>query len=575
MSFELCEKRKTLIEMPGHNLVLGGPGSGKTTAALFKAQAEIKSFKPGQKTLFLSFSRPAVQQIVRRCKEVLSKDERSSIEVRTYHAFSWDLLNCHGRLFGGNPLTMMTLGQEALARVEFSGDWKQETQRLFEEDGIVCFDLFAYASALLLERSKHLREKIGGIYPLIILDEFQDTDDDQWRLVKTLSSVSTCLFLADPDQRIYDFRDGVRPERLDILRRELKLHEFDFTGDNYRSHDSDILACAKCVLTGVGPVPKTKDVAKVSYRKNQPMFNSTAHYAVKYAFAELRKRGIQNPTVAVMATSNALVADLSELLLEPHTFNGKILSPVAHQIVWDAELSAAAALVVASTMEFASHRSQQYEAGLLEKVSEYWLIKQDWANRHRGRGAQVASTRAKRFQKAANAIREGKKPSVKAPKGICDAAEALGTMTGSPAKDWKAARSIFQGCTDTNEIFLQARAVRLFHATETLASALSANWLKSGDYVGASQAIRRILDQEKLTGADREPRGCMLMTLHKSKGKEFDGVVIVEGFRGSYLLKTDEAPDYRSSRRLLHVGLTRARKFAVLVRPQGAQPLVI
>ena len=36
----------------------------------------------------------------------------------------------------------------------------------------------------------------------------------------------------------------------------------------------------------------------------------------------------------------------------------------------------------------------------------------------------------------------------------------------------------------------------------------------------------------KGAGAEREPRGCTLMTLHKSKGKEFDGVVIVEGFRG-------------------------------------------
>ena len=38
MKLELCDKRKAIIAQTGHLLVLGGPGSGKTTIALFKAQ---------------------------------------------------------------------------------------------------------------------------------------------------------------------------------------------------------------------------------------------------------------------------------------------------------------------------------------------------------------------------------------------------------------------------------------------------------------------------------------------------------------------------------------------------------
>jgi DNA helicase-2/ATP-dependent DNA helicase PcrA len=99
-------------------------------------------------------------------------------------------------------------------------------------------------------------------------------------------------------------------------------------------------------------------------------------------------------------------------------------------------------------------------------------------------------------------------------------------------------------------------------------------WVERGTYAGAAQAVRRVLDQERLIGAEREPRGCTLMTLHKSKGKELDGVVIIEGFRGGALLRPDEAPHYVGSRRLLRVGVTRARKLVVLVRPQVAQALV-
>jgi DNA helicase-2/ATP-dependent DNA helicase PcrA len=68
-----------------------------------------------------------------------------------------------------------------------------------------------------------------------------------------------------------------------------------------------------------------------------------------------------------------------------------------------------------------------------------------------------------------------------------------------------------------------------------------------------------------------EPSGVNLMTLHKSKGKEFDGVVLVEGaYRSKFFDDVRESPPYDASRRLLRVGITRARRRAVLVRPRGA-----
>ena len=67
--------------------------------------------------------------------------------------------------------------------------------------------------------------------------------------------------------------------------------------------------------------------------------------------------------------------------------------------------------------------------------------------------------------------------------------------------------------------------------------------------------MKRIFDRERMLAADRDPQGCVLMTIHKCKGKEFDGVVLVEGSYAAQFFDTlREQPPHRESRRLLRVG---------------------
>jgi DNA helicase-2/ATP-dependent DNA helicase PcrA len=575
MAFTICEKRQSVIDEQGHALVIGGPGSGKTTLALLKSKGILDSLAPGQSILFLSFSRAAVQQILKRCREILTKEEMKRIDVRTYHSFCWDILHCHGRLLGGRPLKMMAPSEEGTRRTQFDGDWAAESKRLKDEDGTVCFDLFAAATAELFEGSTHLRSWMGRLFPLVILDEFQDSDDDQWRFVQQLSAVTQTLFLADTEQRIFEgsFRPGVRADRLDTLKSAIDLREVDLRDDNFRSGDSDILAVADCVLSGKGPLPKSEDVKALWYDyKNQ--FAATVHFGVAVTLGTLRRRGITDPTVAVLTRSNDLVAEISDILEVPHKYNGNELEPILHDIVWDQELSASAGVAIAAALEFVSLGSPAARGAMHAKIEEYFLIKKDFCERYGGRGAKAAGKNAARFGKSKARVAEDKALTPGSPKTFESALSTIPALTGDPVRDWKAVRTAFQAHGDLKGIFQDARMVRLFRASDTLATALSGRWVERATYDGAARMIRSVLDQEKLIGLESDPKGVSLMTMHKSKGKEFDGVVMVEGVYSSPFFLGHEAPDFAPSRRLLRVGITRARNFVVLVRPRKAKPLV-
>ena len=101
---KLCDQRKALLRAGGHLLVLGGPGSGKTTIALVKGATEIANgaLAPGQKVLFLSFARATVARIVQELKVRVPADARSRIEIGTYHGFAWEFIRGAGYLLTGH-----------------------------------------------------------------------------------------------------------------------------------------------------------------------------------------------------------------------------------------------------------------------------------------------------------------------------------------------------------------------------------------------------------------------------------------------------------------------------------------
>jgi DNA helicase-2/ATP-dependent DNA helicase PcrA len=566
--FDLCDKRKAIIAQDGHLLVLGGPGSGKTTIALLKAKQLCACLAPGQEILFLSFSRAAVRQILDRCKHVLTRKERALLTVKTYHSFCIETLESYGRVLIGKKPRFVFPREESVRKVDHDGEWDDEVVRLARE-GTFCFDAVAAGVADLFGKSTLVRDLYAKKFPFVIVDEFQDTDESQWRVVQELAKATTVFCLADAEQRIFEYRKDIDPKRIDKARVALSPAVFDLGGDNHRSPNAGILAYADAVLKNTA-LPETPDVQRSGYYPNN--FAAAVHLEVVRMFTLLRKRGIEDPTVAVLCRSNPLVSQISLLLAEAHQVsNGAkriTLPPIDHNVVWDAELTIAAASVVASILEWPTRPPAEGVARTLQAAARFHRLK------NAQRPSKTAQDAFARFEKAAKAVSDGKAPATNAAKALVEAREKSVPFFGEPTQDWLSARDVLAKTSGLDDIFAEARMMRLFRARDEVGGTLAASWLGTGGYAGAQRAVELALDRQVLMSADREPSGCVLMSIHKSKGKEFDGVILVEGAHASPFLDSREKPPHPASRRLLRVGITRARVLVRLVRPHDAVPLV-
>ncbi|WP_206796266.1 DEAD/DEAH box helicase [Amycolatopsis sp. MtRt-6] len=564
---ELDDTRVAILDASGHLLIQGGPGSGKTTIALLKAARILATLESEQRVLFLSFSRAAVRQIGDRVAEHLPRATRDHLEVRTFHAFFLDFVRAHGPLLTGTPAVFLPPDAENQHKADHNGDWEAETECLARR-GIYVFDQLAATAATVLERSPALRHLYSDRYPLIIVDEFQDTNVDQWRVIQALAENSTVICLADPDQRIYEgFVKGVDEERLQHAIKTLTPTPFDLTGDNHRSAGNGILDYANAVMRNEPALPPP--AIQYVYYSYPYSPEQVTHYAVLQLQNQLSTQLGRQPTIAVLAPSSAFVARISEAIATDQTLNGKTLPAADHELVWDPGLSAAAGYVVASILEWPALPRIEAITATLRSVADFYRVK------FAGKPAESTRSTIAATERAITTFATGKTLRTKTGKTIVDAYDAGLQLTGNPVTDWQLARSRLRGSNELTEVFGKARLLRLLHATDSLAWGLNDIWDGAGAYPAAADAVRRILADELVAGRPAEPHPVTLMNMHKSKGKEFDAVVIVEAQHNAKLLDSGwDAKRVVRQRRVLRVAITRARYRVIFVRPRNAFPLV-
>lgn len=540
---KLTDEQQRVLDAEGNCLVLGGPGSGKTTISIMKAAVFVEAdLKPEQQVLFLSFARATVSRVAEGIARDLNvpKAVSSRIEVDTYHSFFWRILKGHGYLLN-LPRQLELLLPADVAGVlselrtttdqtrddgllELTNAEKAVLERVAFESGKIGFDLFAPLLADLLTHYPAIGDLVANRYPLIILDEFQDTSEEQWEIVKQLGGKSRCLALADPDQRIFDFI-ATDPERPNHFLDYFGAEQIDLGGFSHRNLHTDITLFGDDVLKGEFSQVAYEGVCLIGYHR----IEARAHASLFSEVMQARKRAIKASgkewSVAVLVPTKPLTKKISDLFSQGL---GQF-SAIPHTAVIERDAAILSAHCIGNLLE---------KGTVAEHFDRFVL---QVANFYRGRSGSspakghlaTASSLVVDIQKRYKLRAEGKdlpaNSKVRKMEQVYGEVLAL-KFIGDPQKDWVMVRSVLEHgcCVQLRDIAEEARSLRFLERGKQLRLVLSEDWNGIAAYPNALALTKEAFVQEHFATAGQPESGVVVMNLHKAKGKQFDETILFE-----------------------------------------------
>jgi ATP-dependent DNA helicase Rep len=272
----------------GNCVILAGPGSGKTkTITLKVARLLEEEVRRPRRLACITYSNACMGELRRRFR-VLGIEDGHRLLLSTVHSFCLaELVLPYARLaripvpeplivaapaqakelfglayreqLGGDFQSWFRTECEKLRRLVPDKDsvtWKaasaRETrvieayERLLLSNGLIDFDGLVLAGLQLVENHEWVRRAIIAKYPVIVIDEYQDLGLPLHRMVLALMNAGVRIIaVGDPDQSIYGFT-GAKPSLLRALG-ELPNVEPIRLRLNYRCAER-IIAASKALL---------------------------------------------------------------------------------------------------------------------------------------------------------------------------------------------------------------------------------------------------------------------------------------------------------------------------------------
>ena len=288
----LTESQQKAVEhIDGPLLVLAGPGSGKTTVVTQRISNLIASGVPPWQILALTFTNKAAQEMKDRVLRLLEQNEASvnGLTVSTFHSFCARLLRTWGdRVIGTTsftiydttdqrsamksaikacdmdsanwrPASVLAVVSDAKNKLVDAKSFEQEAtdfysksiakmylayEDILRNNGAVDFDDLLLHSAKLLESDVEVRDSVESRYQYVLIDEYQDTNHTQFVIAnKIAANHRNICVVGDPDQSIYGWRGADISNILDF-----EEHYGEGTvsplGQNFRSTSGIVEAAA-------------------------------------------------------------------------------------------------------------------------------------------------------------------------------------------------------------------------------------------------------------------------------------------------------------------------------------------
>jgi DNA helicase-2/ATP-dependent DNA helicase PcrA len=389
-----------------------------------------------------------------------------------------------------------------------------------------------------------------------------------------LGQHSALLALADPEQRIYDWI-GADPERLSHFVEAFSPRQADLSTVNHRSAGTEIVEFGNDLLSGRF---QKKSYSGVDLCQYAPYGSQAMTKLVTTTFMA-RKRlvdsGRKDWSVAILVPTKRMTRLVADALRSPPAD----MPAINHTAVLELEASILSAEVIAYLM-------QPDVDGHFEQFIDLMC------NYFHGRGGdnltQADLNEAQKLQSAYDELRDRQasgKPIRRssilvAMIAVYDEVQTLG-LSGDPYEDWLTTRRVLDSgnCTRMKGLAEDVRNIRLLERGTQLRQELSQDWRDNGAYANALAITQQAFVREHFAMNSKRETGVVVMNMHKAKGKQFDEVIIFEGwpkkFRGQIVGNPDrivrsnlrEKCDSQA-RQNLRVSVTRGKLKTTILTPQ-------
>lgn len=286
------DQRAATEIMDGPLLIVAGPGTGKTRTLTHRIAHLLTAHDVNPShCMAITFTRRAAEEMAQRLA-VLAPEHAPKLNVTTFHSLGVRILReQHERVGLSQNFGIADHVRQMAVAVELTGSEKEarrllarlsqqcrtdETTPEFTEiddrytkalrhRDLVDFDDLVKLPAMLLESDPELADAYRDRFRWISVDEYQDIDEQQYRLLRRLAPVSmldptiksstegNLTVIGDPDQSIYRFR-GARVEFFLRFQQDFPNARTVHLTRNYRSNPN-ILHAALQVISPATLVP--------------------------------------------------------------------------------------------------------------------------------------------------------------------------------------------------------------------------------------------------------------------------------------------------------------------------------